>query len=108
MRKTLGYPPFGVMIRIVIRGPQQPLVATTAAELGSAIGELAERGGVAIRLLGPAEAPFAKLRGNHRYAIQVQAAEHQAACPIVEAAAEAVKLPKGIRISIDVDPLDMM
>ena len=60
-------------------------------------------------MLGPAPAPIARLRGQHRFQLLLK---HVRAEPLravgrrlVEAAE---RLPAGVRFSIDLNPLDML
>ena len=75
-REALGYPPFASMIRIVIRGDReaatQALAEEIARRLHDAVRKLRRS---AVRILGPAPAPMAKLRGNYRYQIQLHSAD---------------------------------
>ena len=106
-RKELGYPPFGAMIRIVVRGPRESVAREAAEGLAN---RLHQRIGQEdkIRLLGPGEAPFARLRGQYRFQIQLQAPEMTALQQLVRQADPNAKLPKDVFCAIDVDPWDMM
>ncbi|MBQ9873277.1 MAG: primosomal protein N' [Thermoguttaceae bacterium] len=61
------------------------------------------------RLLGPAPAPFAKLRGNFRFQLQLLGTPgellRRAAARLLEAK---LKIPKNVQWIVDVDPLDAM
>src|SRR5262249_41472775 len=70
IRQSLGYPPFGSMIRLLVRGPLEAPTEAFADQLASRLrGEL-DACGCQSRVLGPAPAPIAKLRGNYRFQIQ--------------------------------------
>lgn len=108
-REALGYPPFGAMVRIVIRGPKEAATRATADELAR---RLRERGGgtttPAVRVLGPAPAPMAKLRGDFRYQVQLQSPDGEHLREVVRAATVDFKPPEDVFWAVDVDPLDMM
>jgi primosomal protein N' (replication factor Y) len=108
LRKALGYPPYGSMVRILVRGPLEMATREFAAALGERIGAACREADFRFRLLGPAPAPFAKLRGKYRFAIQLQAAEAIALSQAVAAATVDLKTPEGVQWIADVDPLDMM
>ena len=72
MRQMLGYPPFSQMIRLVLRGPEHETTQEFAAYVGKRLAAALEGLKVQARVLGPAPAPFAKLRGLYRFQIQVQ------------------------------------
>src|SRR6185436_18795107 len=50
VRRAGGYPPFSAMVRLVIRGPQEPTVRETAAHLGDRLRRTAS-GDATIRIL---------------------------------------------------------
>jgi primosomal protein N' (replication factor Y) len=108
-REALGYPPFGSMVRIVIRGAAEAASRGFAEEIARRLQERASRhAGSSIRILGPATAPIAKLRGSYRFQIQVQGADGELLRGIVQAATSGLKPPDGVAWIVDVDPLDMM
>jgi primosomal protein N' (replication factor Y) (superfamily II helicase) len=108
IRQSFGYPPWSAMVRLVIRGPQELLASQFAEALGERLrGEL-EKIGAEARVLGPAPAPIAKLRGNHRFQIQVQGPHGQPLRTAVRAAGDALKPPDDVLWIADVDPLDML
>ena len=108
MRKALGYPPYGAMVRILVRGPVEMAAREFAASVGERIGAACREADFRFRLLGPAPAPFAKLRGKYRFAIQLQAEDPLALSRAVRAATEDVKTPEDVQWIADVDPLEMM
>jgi primosomal protein N' (replication factor Y) len=108
LREMFRYPPFAAMIRLVIRGPVE-------AEAGEFAGRFADglRGALAAeqadaRVLGPAPAPFARLRGKFRFQIQMQGPDGAALRAAVRQAAAGLRAPKDVQWMADVDPLDML
>src|SRR5919197_1623869 len=62
-RKNMGYPPFVALASLLAHGEDLVRVQATAAELRRALDEAnTER---QVRVLGPAPAPLARLRGEH-------------------------------------------
>ena len=59
-------------------------------------------------MLGAAPAPIAKLRGNHRYQIQLQAADGAALRQVVRQVTAELKPPEEVLWIVDIDPLEMM
>jgi len=106
-RETLGYPPFASMVRIVTRATSETASRELAEELARRLRD-ATVGTTAIRLLGPAPAPIARLRGHFRYHLQLHAIDRQALHDAVRTATADLKLPDGVNWTVDVDPLDMM
>jgi primosomal protein N' (replication factor Y) (superfamily II helicase) len=108
LREMLGYPPVASMVRFVVRGPAEGpterFAQMMADRLKSFLLKIQPQG----RILGPAPAPFAKLRGNYRFQIQLQGP-----CPVelrqvTLEATDDLATPEGIQWIVDVDPLDML
>ncbi len=108
MRKTLGYPPFTSMIRLVIRGPSESLVADFAAQAAQRLTSALAGQGATTRVLGPAPAPFSKLRGKFRYQIQTQSPDSDLLRAAVRDLLAQLKPPDDVQWIADVDPLDML
>jgi primosomal protein N' (replication factor Y) (superfamily II helicase) len=107
-REATGYPPYTSMVRIVVRGAKEADAKALADELGERLRRAAKNDGSAVRILGPAPAPFAKLRGQFRHHIQLQAVDGDALRALVRETTSAIKLPDGLNWTVDVDPWDMM
>src|SRR5262249_7645806 len=107
-REALGYPPFGSMIRIVVRGEREAATKAFSEEIARRLNAAAQGGSAAVRVLGPAPAPMAKLRGNFRYQIQMHSADGSLLRAVVLRATADLKDPDGVAWIVDVDPLDMM
>jgi primosomal protein N' (replication factor Y) len=108
IREMLRYPPFSSMIRLVIRGPSEPIAREFANFLARLVNESLQAEGASARVLGPAPAPFARLRGMYRFQIQLQGLEGDKLRAAVRQAAAESKAPDGVQWIADVDPLDMM
>ncbi|MGQ7793904.1 primosomal protein N' [Faunimonas sp. B44] len=99
-----GLPPFGRLAAILVTAEDRASAESQARAMARVAP--AEEG---LRLLGPAEAPLAVLRGRHRFRLLVQArssallhawlASWLAACP----------KPRGsVRVAVDVDPISFL
>ncbi|HVX15682.1 MAG TPA: primosomal protein N' [Pirellulales bacterium] len=107
-REALAYPPFGCMSRLVVRGPQEAPTSEFAGYLGKLVNESLTRHRADARVLGPAPAPIAKLRGQHRFQLQVQGPDGDAIRAALREATADIKSPDDVYLIIDVDPLDML
>jgi primosomal protein N' (replication factor Y) len=108
IRKELGYPPFGEMVRIVVRGAREATVRGFAEQIGTELNAALVDAGDSYRVLGPAPAPMAKLRGQFRYHLQMHGLD---AARLREAAAlvrSRLTAPQGVEWIVDVDPLSML
>jgi primosomal protein N' (replication factor Y) len=107
-RESLAYPPFASMLRLVVRGEKEAATREFADALGEQLTAALERHEAAARVLGPAPAPIAKLRGRYRFQLQVQSRHgDRLRAAAAEVAAE-IKTPAEVQWIVDVDPLDML
>ncbi len=112
-REEFGYPPFGSMIRLIVRGPHEEVTQAFAEHLGDTLrADLAAAGGDdeqhALRILGPAPAPITKLRGNFRFQIHLHARDGQLLRTAVAALQQKTRNPDDIQWIADVDPESML
>ncbi len=108
VRELLRYPPFATMIRLVIRGPLEAVAGQFALCLAERLRETMASRRLDARLLGPAPAPLARLRGKFRFQIQVHGLDGEGLRAAVRQATAAVTPPEGVQWIVDVDPLDML
>lgn len=107
-RRELTYPPYGEMIRIIVRGPDETATETFAETLADRLVALANEQGPRIRVLGPAPAPLAKLRDKYRFHIQLQGPSAEALRQLVLDPLANLKSPDEIEWIADVDPISML
>jgi primosomal protein N' (replication factor Y) len=103
MRRHGGWPPFGRLAALIVSGANERQVDDTAAALGRAAPHGAE-----IRVLGPAPAPLALLRGRHRRRLLMKATRNVEVQAIIRRWLSSVRWPSGVRVQVDVDPYSFM
>ncbi len=103
-RQALGYPPFGHLVNLILAGNDERLVAATAERLAKA---LSKEGGES-EILGPAPCLLRKLRGRSRMQLLLKAPRRQALRRLLDQSIAGYRLPAGVTLTVDVDPLDMM
>jgi primosomal protein N' (replication factor Y) len=104
-RRTMGYPPATALLNLVLRSRDPRAGAQGAAALGR---HLRDNAAGAYRVLGPAPAPLAKLRGEHRYQILLKGrrrAMRDAVRGALVAQFGEVRWPG---VAVDVDPMSVM
>jgi primosomal protein N' (replication factor Y) len=106
IRRAAGYPPYAALLRIVVRGPQETTTRETAKQLGERLRQSAAADAT-LRILGPGAAPIARLRGEHRFHIQLQAPTIAPLQSLVREATRSFEPPEEVRWTADVDPWDM-
>lgn len=107
-RRPLGYPPFGVLARIIFRGEVQMLVEQLAEGVVQKARVEAQRTGGAVRVLGPALPPIPKLRGHYRYHCMLVSKDAASLHAVLVKVQNTTKPPEGTLYLIDVDPIDML
>jgi len=102
-REAGGWPPFGRLAALILNGPDPDLVD----EVARALARAAPRTD-AVRVLGPAPAPLAMLRGRHRRRFLVKAARSVKLQPLMRAWIAQVRIPASVRLQVDIDPYSFM
>jgi primosomal protein N' (replication factor Y) len=112
LRESHHYPPTAAMIRLVVRGTSKDQTGAFAEHLGervrAATPPAARSEENPPRVLGPATAPIARLRGEHRFHLQLQGPDVESLRQAVRRAADGLEAPEGIVWTADVDPLEML
>jgi primosomal protein N' (replication factor Y) len=108
LRQKLSYPPFATMIRLVVRGESEEVVKHFAVQIVETIRTVLEKHGGKARLLGPAPAPIAKIKGKYRYQVQLQALDGDMLRQVTREATEILESPPEVFFTVDVDPIDML
>lgn len=113
-RRTLQYPPFTRMARVLVTGPHGHGTAQAAAELGRmgrAVKAALEAKGIPLAILGPAPAPIQKLKKRYRYNLYVKAWKAEdlqtAVESILEQAAQQASLAS-VQVTVDRDPVSSL
>jgi len=112
LREAHYYPPAAAMIRLVVRGVSKDQTRAFAEHLGerlrAALPPAAPDETAGPRVLGPATAPIARLRGEHRFHLQIQGSDGGRLRQAVRRASEGLEPPEGTLWTADVDPLEML
>ena len=102
-RESHAMPPFGRLAGIVVSGRSEPAVDAACRALGRA----APRGGE-VRILGPAPAPLALIRGRHRRRFLVKAQQGVRIQPVIERWLRQIPTRRGVRVHVDIDPYSFL
>ena len=101
IRKALSYPPFSFLLRIVIKGENEEKVVEKSFELEN---YLSKNIPDSVDILGPAPAPIEKIGKNFRYHFILKSKLRKD----LIAVAKFLKNETGIKIDIDLDPVDLL
>ncbi|MEW4527125.1 primosomal protein N' [Maioricimonas sp. JC845] len=106
-RKDSMTPPFSQLARIVARGESESAVKAGIRGIAEQLREAIAKANLPIRVIGPALAPIARLRGMHRFHLLMSTTDPAAIRALWLAVSPNLELPREVELMIDVDPLDM-
>ncbi len=104
-RRDHGLPPFGRMVRLIARGPDEAEVRHFLEALSHKFREAAPEG---VRLLGPSPAPVAKIKHLFRYHLRLQAGSARPLQDVLHAVLPGVAPPGEVELAVDVDPVGLL
>jgi primosomal protein N' (replication factor Y) len=103
-REYAAYPPFGRLAGLLVSGPDRFGTESFARQIAAAA-PLDE----AVRVLGPAEAPIAIVRGRHRFRLLVKSSRSfNLSAYLREWLGRAPKPKGGLRLEVDIDPMSFL
>lgn len=97
-RREANYPPFVRLVNIVVSGPDRAAVTDASDRLGKSLGEF--------QPLGPVDCVLERLQGRWRRHLLVKLPKGTP--PSSLAAGLRIQLPKGVSMTVDVDPYSLM
>jgi primosomal protein N' (replication factor Y) len=100
LREATQYPPFGRLASLLVSAGERPAAESYARRLAAAAPHINE-----VRVLGPAEAPLAVVRGRHRFRLLVKSPRGFDLSGYLREWLARVPQRKGsLRLDVDVDP----
>jgi primosomal protein N' (replication factor Y) len=108
IRRSLSYPPFSRMINLQMSSLDREKGREGAGRIAAfARSRLPDAAASQIDIIGPAEAPIARIRGRHRWQLLLLGRESRALHVLIkDLLAEAKQ--KDLEIKVDVDPVNFM
>lgn len=107
-RRQFCYPPLSSMVRIVIRGSSQTSTEEFTEHLTEQLTSVITSRAIKARVLGPAAAPIAKLRGKFRFHTLVVSDDADDLRQAIREVTSELKPPVDVLWIVDVDPVDML
>ena len=104
-RQRFGMPPFGRLVRLIARGPDEPQVRTFMNELSEALKAAAPPG---VTMHGPAPTPISKIRNLYRYHLRLRSESPRPLQTLLQAVAPTIAPPGEVELAIDVDPVNLL
>jgi primosomal protein N' (replication factor Y) len=102
-RRPGNWPPHGRLAAVIVSADTANDADIAARDLGRAAPH-----GDGVLVLGPAPAPLAILRGRHRRRLLLKTRRDIAVQPLLRAWLAQVKLARGVRADVDVDPVSFL
>ncbi|MBO0752381.1 MAG: primosomal protein N' [Bradyrhizobiaceae bacterium] len=103
-RERTGFPPFGRLASLIVTAPDRPSAEGYARRLAGAAPPTE-----AVRVLGPAEAPIAVIRGRHRFRLLAKASRSFDLSKYLRSWLMGAPKPEGgVRLQVDVDPVSFL
>ena len=105
-RRAMHYPPFSVMANVLVRSEKKEMAARMSAELARLMTPPPEK----LKVMGPAEAPMARLHNEYRYQFLIKAASRNSLGALLQRVRAFAAEHKwgATALMIDVDPLTLM
>jgi primosomal protein N' (replication factor Y) len=113
MRRALGYPPAGRLVALRFEGASAAAASEAAQAMGRRSRERLGRPPFAgkVGVLGPAEAPLARLQGQTRFQMLLRGPRgdllRRFARELIPEPRTA-DIPRGVRVIVDVDPVNLL
>jgi primosomal protein N' (replication factor Y) (superfamily II helicase) len=103
-REAVQYPPFARMVVLRLDGMDPSEVRKAAVHLASCARAVAD---AEVRVLGPSEAPIARLRGRTRFQIWLSSVDRKKLMTVARSA-QRISLSSHVRLEVDVDPQSVL
>jgi primosomal protein N' (replication factor Y) len=105
VRRDPPYPPHRRLVNLLLDGRDEARVRGRAEEIARILETAIPAGGV--DLLGPAPQPFSRLKGKHRWHLTLRGNDHRRLRALALAVLE-MPVQRGVRLSVDVDPVSLL
>ena len=109
-REEFDYPPFSQIVRLILSGVNSFRVEKSALEIATRLSTMIDKYGISERLevLGPTACVIERINGQYRFQILVKNKMAEKGHMFVSSFINKIVMPKDIKLTIDVDPLDIL
>jgi primosomal protein N' (replication factor Y) len=102
-RRETAMPPFGRLAAIIVSSADEAAAEAACRRLAQSAPRMAD-----VRVLGPAPAPLALLRGRHRRRLLVHAGAKVSVSRLMRDWLATVQMPGSVRVQVDIDPMSFL
>lgn len=109
-REEFDYPPFSQMIRLIISSTNNFRAEKSAQEIALRMMTMTDKYGIQERLeiLGPSPCVIEKISNQYRFQILIKNKMYEKGHNFISSFLNKIQMPKDIKLTIDVDPLDIL
>lgn len=109
-RQEFIYPPFTQIIRVIISSDNSERAEGCIDQIADRLSSLIDKYGFDehLEMLGPSPCVIEKLNGLYRFQILLKNKIYDKGHQFITKFIKSIKLPKDIRIAVDVDPIDIL
>ena len=104
-RRELKYPPFSRLANIICSDSIASQASLRADRLAAVLKQLAPK---SVEVIGPSEAPLARLKNNWRFHVALRAPVDYNISGLVESVLTSLMSADRMSIQVDIDPLSML
>ena len=109
-REEFDYPPFSQVVRIILSSENNFRAEKSAQEIAMRLNTIIDKQGISERLivLGPTTCVIEKIKGMHRFQIIIKNKLEEKGHAFISKFMNQITMPKDIKLTIDVDPIDIL
>src|SRR5574344_1686364 len=109
-REEFDYPPFSQIIRLILSSQNNFRAEKSASEIALRLCTMIEKFGFGERLevLGPTPCVIEKINGYYRFQIIIKNKKKKKGHQFISSFLNKITAPKDIKLTVDVDPLDIL
>ena len=109
-REEFDYPPFSQIVRLILSGQNNFRAEKSAQEIALRMCTMVEKYGISERLevLGPTPCVIERINGMFRFQIIIKNKMGEKGHQFVSSFLNRITMPKDVKLTVDVDPLDIL
>ena len=109
-REEFDYPPFSQIIRLILSGQNNFRAEKSAQEIALRLSTMIEKYGISERLevLGPTPCVIERINGMYRFQLIIKNKMAEKGHQFISSFLGRITMPKDVKLTVDVDPLDIL
>jgi len=109
-REEFDYPPFSQVVRLILSCENNFRAEKSAQEIALRLNTVIDKQGISERLivLGPTTCVIEKIKGMYRFQILIKNKMDEKGHAFISHFLSQITMPKDIRLTVDVDPIDIL